>query len=133
MRNRDRNNQYILLQFIDSSLLQGELSSLQKCVQNYGGLTKSNIDRLARFTQWSDVNEEIPCFTQCYLSEMFDFYHEQAGFDPLRVRKIFGNAVYEACRDRLQLGSQGHSSCEHAYAGFHCIISVSDIHRDPSC
>lgn len=108
-------------------MLNGEQRSIQKCLKNYGGLNAENAKRLDRYTQWSDSYEEVPCFTQCYLREMFDFYHDQAGFDELRIKKHFGDAVYEACSDRLKLGDLKQSSCEHAYAGFHCIVSVSVI------
>jgi len=60
-------------------------------------------------------------------AEMFDFYHDEAGFDERRIKKHFGDAVYEACSDRLKLGDLKQSNCEHAYAGFHCIVSVSVI------
>ncbi|XP_064550147.1 uncharacterized protein Obp83cd [Drosophila montana] len=110
-----------------SALLSGEQRSIEKCLRNYGGLSAANAERLERYTQWSDNYEEVPCFTQCYLSEMFDFYHDQAGFEERRIRQHFGEAVYEACKERLQLGAdQTQSSCEHAYAGFHCIVSLEN-------
>ncbi|KAM8705261.1 hypothetical protein ACLKA7_009683 [Drosophila subpalustris] len=110
----------------NSSMLNGERRSIEKCLLNYGGLNAVNAERLDRYTQWSDSYEEVPCFTQCYLSEMFDFYHDQAGFDEQRIKKHFGDAVYEACSERLKLGDLKQSSCEHAYAGFHCIVSLEN-------
>ncbi|KAH8419174.1 hypothetical protein KR222_008055, partial [Zaprionus bogoriensis] len=108
------------------ALLQGERRSIDKCLRNFGGLNQLNADRLERYTEWSDSTEEIPCFTQCYLREMYDFYDEQAGFNEQRIRQLFGNATYEACRQRLQLSSHQQSSCEHAYAGFHCLVSLEE-------
>ncbi|XP_017967215.1 uncharacterized protein LOC108659017 [Drosophila navojoa] len=110
-------------------LLNGEQRAIKKCLSSYGGLNDENVKRLERYTQWSENYEELPCFTQCYLNEMFEFYHDQAGFDERRIRRHFGDAVFEACKERLQLGpEQKESSCEHAYAGFHCIVSLE---KDP--
>ncbi|XP_062124546.1 uncharacterized protein LOC133837707 isoform X1 [Drosophila sulfurigaster albostrigata] len=116
----------LVVQLEGSALLSGEERSIRKCLNNYGGLNAANAERLDRYTQWSESNEEVPCFTQCYLREMFDFYHEEAGFDAIRIKKHFGEAVYEACSERLKLGDLRQSSCEHAYAGFHCIVSLEN-------
>ncbi|EDV90731.1 uncharacterized protein LOC6569844 [Drosophila grimshawi] len=114
-----------------SAWLPGEESTLDKCLKNYGGMNTALLERLQRYTQWSDSYEEVPCFTQCYLNEMFDIYSDIAGFDEERTKQRFGEAVYNACRDRLQpnqlgYGGKEQSSCERAYAGFHCIASLEN-------
>ncbi|SPP80226.1 uncharacterized protein LOC117582838 [Drosophila guanche] len=107
------------------ALLNHETETIEKCIKNYGGLTPETAERLERFKEWSDGYEEIPCFTQCYLSEMFDFYDNRTGFDEGGVVQLFGRPVYNACRQRLELSAgRSESSCEHAYAGFHCITNL---------
>ncbi|XP_017082317.1 uncharacterized protein LOC108115392 [Drosophila eugracilis] len=109
------------------ALLEHETESINKCIKNYGGLTTEIAERLQRFKQWSDGYEEIPCFTQCYLTEMFDFYNNRTGFDASGIVKAFGSPVYDACRRKLELpASSSQSSCQHAYEGFHCITNMED-------
>ncbi|XP_017130868.1 uncharacterized protein LOC108148360 [Drosophila elegans] len=107
------------------ALLEHEGESINKCIKRYGGITPEIGERLERFKEWSEGYEEIPCFTQCYLSEMFDFYNNQTGFDKAGVVHAFGSPVYEACRSKLEpkWGSSP-SSCQHAYEGFHCITNM---------
>ncbi|XP_017046667.1 uncharacterized protein LOC108091809 [Drosophila ficusphila] len=115
----------ILWLSVDESLalLDHEGESINKCIENYGGLTEETSDRLARFKEWSESYEEIPCFTRCYLSEMFDFYNNKTGFDKEGVISAFGIPVYEACQIKLELSSS-QSSCQHAYEAFHCITNM---------
>ncbi|XP_043653434.1 uncharacterized protein LOC122620166 [Drosophila teissieri] len=109
------------------ALLQHEGETINRCIQNYGGLTAENAERLERFKEWSDSYEEIPCFTRCYLSEMFDFYNNLTGFDKARIVEVFGSPVYIACRKKLELPFElGESSCKHAYEGFHCITNMEN-------
>ncbi|ALC46421.1 Obp83cd [Drosophila busckii] len=109
------------------ALLQGEAHILAKCLSNYGGLNAANAERLERYKQWSPNYEEVPCFTQCYLSEMFDFYDKVAGFNGQRLRQRFSPALVEACSSQLRLHDQSSdSSCEHAYVGFHCLVSLEN-------
>ncbi|XP_044312791.1 uncharacterized protein LOC108050652 isoform X1 [Drosophila rhopaloa] len=105
--------------------LQHEGEAINKCLKNYGGLTPENNERLGRFKEWSENYEEIPCFTRCYLSDMFDLYNNQTGFDKAKVEDAFGSPVYEACRRKLELDwGSSQSSCQHAYQGFHCIANM---------
>ena len=101
-----------------------EGQAIAECLQNYGGLTEEISERLLRFQKWSDSYEEIPCFTKCYLSKMFDIYNETAGFIEQRVRAKFGNALLEVCRHHL-FSSTTTNSCQLAYKGLHCLITVS--------
>ncbi|KAH8295213.1 hypothetical protein KR018_008789, partial [Drosophila ironensis] len=109
------------------AVLDHEAEAINKCVQNYGGLTPETAERLERFKEWSEGYEEIPCFTQCYLREVFNFYDNITGFDKMGVVQVFGGPVYEACEKKLQipLGSSD-SSCSHAYVGFHCLTRMED-------
>ncbi|XP_020817498.1 uncharacterized protein LOC110191094 [Drosophila serrata] len=107
------------------ALLDHEGETINKCIQSYGGLTPELGERLERFKEWSESYEEIPCFTQCYLSDMFDFYNNQTGFDSAGVERVFGAPIYAACQQKLELPEgSGQSSCSHAYAGFHCLTKM---------
>ncbi|KAH8383647.1 hypothetical protein KR009_009826, partial [Drosophila setifemur] len=104
------------------ALLDHEGEAIKKCVERYGGLNSDTAERLERFKEWSEGYEEIPCFTQCYLGEMFDFYNNRTGFDSEGVEKAFGSPVYNACHKKLELPyGASQSSCTHAYEGFHCL------------
>ncbi|XP_068157005.1 uncharacterized protein Obp83cd [Drosophila tropicalis] len=105
---------------------EGEQSILQHCMESHGGLSEENVERLARFTQWSASYEEVPCFTQCYIGEI-GIYDPELGFNEEATVKQFGRALYNACRERLASNrGQFESSCDHAYAGFHCIASMEN-------
>ncbi|EDW55052.1 uncharacterized protein LOC6614061 [Drosophila sechellia] len=107
------------------AILEHEGETINRCIQNYGGLTVENAERLGRFKEWSESYEEIPCFTRCYLSEMFEFYNNLTGFNKDGIVGVFGRPVYEACRKKLELPfASGESSCKHAYEGFHCITNM---------
>ncbi|EDV47987.1 uncharacterized protein LOC6552801 [Drosophila erecta] len=109
------------------ALLENEGETINRCIQNYGGLTAEIAERLERFKDWSDGYEEIPCFTRCYLSGMFDFYSNLTGFNKAGIVEVFGSSVYEACRHKLEQPFQlGESSCKHAYEGFHCITNMEN-------
>jgi len=107
------------------ALLPNESDIIDKCILNYGGLTPETAERLGRFKDWSVDYEEIPCFTRCYLDDMFDFYNNSTGFDKDEVVQVFGEPVYNACQKKLELPGSELSSCQHAYEGFHCITNVS--------
>lgn len=94
---------------------------ISECLDRFGGLTLENAERLQRFKEWSDTYEEIPCFTKCYLSKMYDFYNETLGFNGPNVVKQFGKVIYEACKTKLIEGS---NQCEIAYNSFHCMVNV---------
>ncbi|KAH8341747.1 hypothetical protein KR074_000252, partial [Drosophila pseudoananassae] len=108
-------------------LLNREAESINKCLQSYGGLTPETGERLSRFKDWSEGYEEIPCFTQCYLNEMFGFYDVYTGFNRTGVIEAFGEPVYNACVQKLQLPwSSRSSNCTHAYVGFHCLTKMEN-------
>ncbi|XP_075170499.1 odorant-binding protein 83cd [Haematobia irritans] len=94
-----------------------------QCLERFGGPTLENAERLKRFKEWSITYEEIPCFTNCYLSKMFDFYNETNGFIEEKVIKKFGAPVYEVCKPKL---NEGNNECEVAYNGFHCMVSLEN-------
>ncbi|XP_037729922.1 uncharacterized protein LOC119560520 [Drosophila subpulchrella] len=108
------------------ALLPNESEIIDKCILNYGGLTSETAERLGRFKDWSVGYEEIPCFTRCYLADMFDFYNNSTGFDKDAVVKAFGEPVYKACQKKLELPGSELSSCQHAYEGFHCITNLEN-------
>ncbi|KAH8344099.1 hypothetical protein KR084_004497, partial [Drosophila pseudotakahashii] len=109
------------------ALLPHEGEIIANCILSYGGLTPEIAERLGRFKEWSEDYEEIPCFTRCYLAEMFTFYSNSTGFDRAEVVKAFGNPVYNACQKKLELpGGSSVSSCQHAYEGFHCITNMEN-------
>ncbi|XP_050744481.1 uncharacterized protein LOC108027277 isoform X2 [Drosophila biarmipes] len=114
--------------FVESlALLPHESEVINKCILSYGGLNPETAERLGRFKDWAEGYEEIPCFTQCYLAEMFDFYNSSTGFDMDAVVRAFGEPVYTACQRKLELPfGSGLSSCQHAYEGFHCITNAEN-------
>ncbi|XP_073816410.1 odorant-binding protein 83cd [Musca autumnalis] len=96
---------------------------LGKCLERYGGVSEENAERLGRFKDWSINYEELPCFTNCYLTNMFDFYNETDGFNEEKVINKFGASVYEVCKPKF---SEGKDKCEIAYKGFHCMINLEN-------
>ncbi|XP_030370044.1 uncharacterized protein LOC115620775 [Scaptodrosophila lebanonensis] len=107
-----------------TALLNGEKRVIDKCLESYGGLTSDSGQRLQSYTEWSEHYEEIPCFTRCYLNEMFNF--ENDGFNESKIVALFGKATYEACKPKLEMSNGQRGSCEHAYSGFHCIVSLEN-------
>ncbi|XP_020713668.1 uncharacterized protein LOC101459207 [Ceratitis capitata] len=93
------------------------------CLKNYGGLTEDKAQRLVRFKDWSDHYEEIPCFTKCYIQNMFEMFDESEGFKEEQVIKQFGQPLYKACKHRMVPAAD---TCQQAYNGFHCIVSLED-------
>lgn len=110
-----------LQSLVSADLDAKEGRAIAECLDRFGGPTLENVQRLQRFKQWSDTYEEIPCFTNCYLSKMFDFYNPEKGFIGSNVIKHFGSVIYDACKGKLK---EGGNPCSVAYNGFHCMVNV---------
>ncbi|XP_014090560.3 uncharacterized protein [Bactrocera oleae] len=100
-----------------------EVRIISECLRSYGGLTEENSQRLVRFKGWSETYEEIPCFTKCYIKNMFDMFDESVGFKDEQVIKQFGQPLYKACKHRMEPSA---NSCQQAYNGFHCLVNLED-------
>ncbi|XP_067627524.1 uncharacterized protein Obp83cd [Eurosta solidaginis] len=96
---------------------------IAECLKSYGGLTEENAQRLVRFKEWSEDYEEIPCFSKCYLKNMFDIYDDAVGFKEEQVTRQFGQVLYNACRHRM---APLPNKCVEAYHGFNCLVNLED-------
>ncbi|XP_017493802.1 PREDICTED: uncharacterized protein LOC108381917 [Rhagoletis zephyria] len=94
---------------------------INECLKSFGGLTEENARRLVRFKEWSEKYEEIPCFSKCYIKNMFDIFDESSGFKEEQVVRQFGQPLYNACQHRMVPLAD---ACEQAYHGFHCLVNL---------
>lgn len=130
------------MQFVEINGYQGlqqEVNVLEECLASYGGYNWDNVQRLQRYKEWSSTYEELPCFTRCYLKRMWNIYDESSGFLAENVIKVFGQAVYNACKSHFDYsagnlksdeggeGNKGLNNCTSAYRGFHCLVKVRHI------
>lgn len=101
--------------------------AIAECLERYGGVTPENAERLQRYKQWSDSYEEIPCFTKCYLTKMYDIYNDSMGFSEENVIKQFGPTLFAVCKKRLiNRQDDDEDECKSAYSGFHCLVSLEN-------